>query len=147
MKQKQCFYLTHVLAVNNPWNFQQWLHHARLLVHLANFPAPAFLQGRKYCLVQAGEQQEKQSLALSHHFKSVVETNKCQENPSPLFQPRGKSYFCSDISSSLRPIDCSIQFIFTSFVALQFAKESRVNNNFHLNHFSAVDIKDIDGWK
>lgn len=142
-------YLTHALAANSPWNFQLLPCCARLSVHLANPPAQAFLQEKKYCLVQAGQQQgRKTKLCLKPPFQiRGGDCNKCQEIPSPLFQPQGKSYFCSDLSSSLRPIDCSIQLIFTSFVALWFARDPRAQNNFHFNHFLAVDIKDMGGLK
>ena len=149
MKKKKHNYLTHALAANSPWNFQLRLHRARLSVHLANLPAQAFLQGGKYRLVQAREQPGRKTKPCPKPPFQIRggDCNKCQEIPSPLFQPRGKSYFCSDFSSSLGPIDCSIQFIFTSFVALWFAEDPRVNNNFHFNHFSAVDIKDIGQLK
>lgn len=148
-EKKSTITFTHALAANSPWNFQLRSRRARLLVHLANLPARAFLQGGKYCLVQAGEQQGRKTKPCPKPPFQIRggDCNKCQEIPSPLFQPRGKSYFCRDFSSSLRPIDCSIQFIFTSFVALWVAKNPRLNNNLHSNHFSAVPIKDVGGFK
>lgn len=140
-KTKQHFSLTPVLSENSPLNFQRRPHHARLLVYLASFPAPAFLQGRKYCLGRRAARKIKP--CPKPPFQISVESNKCQEIPSPLFRPWGKSYFCSGTSSSLTLIDCSIQFIFTALGPLWFAKKSRVNNHFHFYHFSAVVIKDI----